>query len=257
MRRAWIDLVGFILRRRPEPPTPAPVALPPADPPDEEAAQPAATEYGPAEGQSFMIEYRDSRGSASRRRITVWSVQPGAGGTPCLYARCHERAADRSFRCDRITAIITGDGEVLSDVRAFLGERLGVRLDGVTARADRWPAVLAAIRPQAQILTGLALADGRRHEAELRVVARSCGGVAAAAGFRLTAEEEAALDRYLRTMRPSEATLVRAIDRIAAAGPAAEAALLDAAEAVIAADGVEHPEERRFLVAIRAELGAR
>lgn len=256
IRQGWVDLVSVVLRHRPPPPMPAPVMVPPADAEEEQAdAAPSASEFGYAEGQSFMIEYRDSAGGTSRRRITVWNIQPGAGGVPCLLARCHEREANRSFRADRITAIITADGEVLSDVRSFLAERLGVQVEAdAGARAQRWPRVLAAVRPQAQILAGLSLADGAKHPDEIAVMTGFCARVAAAAGLGLDREEEVALARYLANLRPDRVTMLKAVDRMLDAGPAAQAALLNAGAAVIAADGIEHIEELRFIRALRQDL---
>lgn len=202
-----------------------------------------------------MIEYRDSRGAVSRRRITVWNIQPGSGGVPCLWARCHERQADRSFRADRIQAIITVDGEILTDVGSFLADRLGVFLEAdATERARRWPQVLATVRPQAQIPAGLSLADGAKHPAEIETATNFCARLAAMAGFGLDRDEEVALARYLANMRPSRATMLKAVDCMMEAGPAAQAALLNAAAAVMAADGVDHPEEVRFLRALRQDL---
>src|SRR5690606_19646165 len=101
-----------------------PLGPPPVAPslPNEDVDEPGKQSLGFAEGQSFAIEYVDAAGRPSSRRITVYDIQMTSSGVPCLYARCHERGAMRSFRVDRIKYCIDYDGEVFDDVPAFLHE---------------------------------------------------------------------------------------------------------------------------------------
>lgn len=260
---SWTQLVGVVMDRRPPAPMPVPVLVPDADPPDDlpparvldDAASDDGAGFGPAEGQCFMIEYRDSKGAMSRRRITVWSVTPGAGGAPCLLARCHERRADRSFRVDRIVSIITIHGEVVEDVPSFMAARLGVHVRSDAAgRASRWPAVLQTVRPFAQILAGLSLADGRKDEREIAAAARYCAGRVAQDGADLSPDEHTALERYISTLRPRSETMLRALDRVIEMPTQDHLKLLGAARDVMEADGTRHPEEVRFIAQLQRDL---
>lgn len=89
----------------------------------------AAPDLGTAEGQSFEIEYCNSEGVHSDRRITVWGLKEGTSGIPMLVARCHKSNKTRTFRTDRIECVIDNSGEVHEDVPAFLHDTFGMPLE--------------------------------------------------------------------------------------------------------------------------------
>jgi len=150
------DLVydRLITASRVEPPRPRGFA---AALPAEDAILPGDIE-GAAEslaGVAMVMEYTDSKGAESRRRIVVRTLVQSGAGRVVLRCFCCERKAMRDFRVDRIRALwsIT-TGEVRTDIVATLG-----------AFAVTPPALpeLQAIRPLAPELTllvHLARADG-------------------------------------------------------------------------------------------------
>jgi hypothetical protein len=104
-----------------------------------------------ADGQCFMIEYVDSKGRGSSRRITVYSIQGGRSGIPSLFARCHERQSTRQFRVDRIKCCIDYNGEIHNDVPRFLMENFGMAISSAKAKETEadlslWPC--ASSRPK-------------------------------------------------------------------------------------------------------------
>ena len=109
------EKLGALAESRPVPPPPRPAQLPDADDDATLATDDAERVPDPdgiAEGQTFMIEYMDSNGDVSTRRITVLEVVTNKRGDPSLKARCHERKALRRFRIDSILSCIDIDGEV-------------------------------------------------------------------------------------------------------------------------------------------------
>lgn len=73
----------------------------------------------PISGFSCIIQYRDSRGRDSERRITCQRLDQAAAQS-YLYAYCHERGAIRQFKVDRIVAIADiHTGEVLDPPLRF------------------------------------------------------------------------------------------------------------------------------------------
>jgi hypothetical protein len=145
-----------------------PIVIPPQDDEIDSDADP----LGSAEGQSFMIEYVDSKGQSSRRRITVYDIVGGRAGIPCLRARCHERNATRQFRVDRIRCCIDFDGEVHDDVAKFMAETFGMPILVAQSRAtaeteDRWSSIVAFLRSDAVLLAALSRVDGAVKSSEV------------------------------------------------------------------------------------------
>lgn len=108
-------------------------APPPADPPKPDSLTiEVGAEDGPEElreapgnplfdliGQAIGIEYVDSKGQRSRRRITIRSCVPHTrkvGADLALHALCHERRAPRMFYISQVASFIDlRTGEVFSD----------------------------------------------------------------------------------------------------------------------------------------------
>ncbi len=237
---------------RPIPPSPKPIELPDTD-------ADSLAEYedlGFAEGQSFIIEYLDSAGKASTRRITVFAIVAGVGGIPCLLARCHERKAQRQFRVDRIQCCIDYDGEVFADVPQFLTDNFGmaIELSSRSAAELRWKQIQGQIRHDATLLAALSRSDGNVVDAETNAATAHLVKQAEAEGFMLDDAEIVAIHRYVGRLRPNEQAILRALDFLAGAGQRRIQRLLLAAAAVMDADGRRHASEVALINAIAEDL---
>jgi tellurite resistance protein len=102
----------------------------------------------------------------------------------------------------------------------------------------------------------LARADGESAMAEREAILRYCVARANAGGLTLTMAEKAALSDYLRDFRPSLMQLPAALKRVEHESKEDVAALLDAAKAVVDADGERRPREVQFLDELRRDLEA-
>jgi hypothetical protein len=212
---------------------------------------------GDAEGQSFIIEYVDSRGRSSTRRVTVWSIEAGAGGMPCLYAKCHERQAMRQFRVDRIRSCADYDGVVHEDVMAFLSECFGIQIAVSTAEAapvDRWANVLATVRADAVLLACVSHSDGHAHVLEAEFICDYLAFVAERQIGPLTDTEIVALHRHVKRLRPSEDMIGRALEALLSADQSRKSRLLRACVQVMDADGVRKSAERDVIADLAFEL---
>ena len=249
-----IDLLFRRVESRPLPEPHGPVVLPPEDEEQEEEGG----LLGYAEGQTFMIEYRDAKGALSRRRITVIDIRRGTSGVPCLVARCHERKAMRMFRVDRIASCIDYDGQVFDDVPAFLQEMLGMAPQAARAReaaGSRWPRVREIIAPDAVLLSAMCAADGTISAAEAEQATVYLARVAERAlADMLSPDEIGSVETYLRRLRPGYDAIARAIDRLRGRGRDDILALLRAAVSIMDADGRRHPEEIALVNTIAEEL---
>lgn len=80
----------------------------------------------------FLIDYEDYQGSRTRRWVTIHSFtaeeQPGEGVVGYVEAFCDLRRDVRTFRLDRILAVIDDDGVVHDDAVGYLSEALGIDL---------------------------------------------------------------------------------------------------------------------------------
>lgn len=238
---------------KPAPPPPRPVILPDIDEDFTEGEQ----SIGFAEGQSFAIEYVDSAGKLSTRRITVWSIVGGTNGVPSLLAHCHERKAQRQFRVDRIQCCIDYDGEIFSDVPRFLCDNFGMTLliaKKTDNAEERWPGILATIRHEAVLLAALAKADGKVRPEEVEAETDYLSRIAERTGVMLDEGDIAAIRRYVGRLRPSEDAILRALNALALQGAARVQKLLMAAIAVIDADGKRHDREIEMINAISVDL---
>lgn len=228
------------------------VKLPPTD--DQETD---GESIGHAEGQSFLIEYVDSKGQPSLRRITVWNIISGYGGIPCLLAFCYERNARRQFRIDRIKSCIDFDGQVYADVPAFLVENFGMSTSMASASAadgDRWHEVLGNIRTEATILSSIIRADGRLRLGEVDAVVEYLWRRAEATGIQLSPREVIALQRYVNRLRPTEDAIFRALDKLSHGSPSSINRLLSAAVVAMDSDGSRHNAEIALVNAIAKDL---
>lgn len=239
-------------RQRPLPSAPVAVELSA----DDDAAEPVAESLGYAEGQSFMIEYEDSRGRRSSRRITVYHLEVGRGGVPSLFAKCHERQAMRQFRVDRIRTCIDYSGEVHEDVAAFLLENFGMTQSYAkrSESGERWRGILARSRHPATLLCAMSHADGHVAEVETQTIVAFLARECEREDIYLETAEEQALARYVHRLRPTEDSIDRALNHVAEQDPRSVQRLLLAIVDVMDADGKRHPAERRMLNDLSIEI---
>jgi hypothetical protein len=256
MREQLAALYERIGRIHFEPPALDGATVPTADSPE---LVPAGAYLGPAEGQSFSIEYVDSRGQQSCRPITVYSVVVGQGGIPCLYAKCHLRKEMRSFRIDRIREVFDLDGMVHDDVPAFLHETLGIE-PSVPSRAsaneltENWSQMRSACRPFAHLLAGLSRADGVMVQEEIEVAADYCIRLCERRKFAPCLNTDHAFRRYIKNLRPDHEAIMSACDVLLNSGVEEIVLFLRAGKAVIHADGKLYPEETAMLNEISVHL---
>jgi len=228
--------------------------MPLEDDPYEEDA-----DIGYAEGQSFAIEYRDSKGQLSARRITVWGLKSGIGSVPVLVATCHERRAQRTFRVDRILACVDYDGVVHDDVPAFLSETLGMTEAAATRTskpedAANWSRIRRLVQKEAILLTALSHSDGLMHQLEIEVTLRRCEQIIQKQGLYLNEACLRSLERYLRRLRPTERDIAEALEVVTRSDPRDIISFLTSSVHLIDADGIRHRDEVGLINDVSVEL---
>lgn len=264
---------------------------------DEETVAPEpdeSTELGYAEGQTFGIEYVDARGRPSTRQITVWDIQASSAGDILLYARCHKREAMRSFRVDRIKAVIDIDGEIHEPPDQFLADVFGIgpipqdadmaeyEPEPIRATQGRehfetppdFPDIFEAPLgpPTVSVPTGtgdwMALRRRvRNHAVLLSILAQVDGEVhpheidvitahcfAVSVDRRYSETARNHLPVYLRRMQPSPLSVEKAIRKIATEKLDVIIAFLTNAKILIEIDGQIHDDERQLLGELCKEL---
>lgn len=252
-----MDTLGIIpaieatLAARPEPAAVVAVSIPADDAPEEHG-----DDLGHAEGQSFVIEYVDSGGQASTRRITVNALRRNAAGQTLLQAFCHERRASRVFRADRIRCCIDLDGEVHDDVAAFLRDIFGASVVTASVAVPRvyWSAVVEAFRPEIVLLAAMSRCDFDVHAAETHAATDFVAARAEASGTMLDAAASRAIYRHIARLRPDVDAVLRAVAALAEGGLDRVRHALVACVRVMEADGRRHPAEMRLLNALSVEL---
>jgi hypothetical protein len=260
MKPGWVEMslsssahaLAEHVERRPLSDSPISIILTERDDSDDRGDQ-----LSQADGQSFIIEYTDSQGGRSVRRVTVWSIVAGSGGAPCLLAFCHERKARRQFRIDRIQSFIDLDGEVFEDVPSFVAENFGISVGIADARAQsnkHWNGVIAAVRNDAVILSAIIRADGKLANGEVDYVTDYLWRLVEKSGDMLSDAEVLALQRYTARLRPTEESILRSLDVIAKRSPTEINKLLSAAVKAMDADGKRHDDEIVLINAIALDL---
>lgn len=251
--QAFAASLSEIVGSRPVHAPPAEIELPPED-----TDEGAGGYLGDAEGQSFMIEYVDARGQRSRRRITVWSIVGGKDGVPCLFARCHERNANRTFRIDRIACCIDYGGEVFDDVPAFLAENFGMSAGLARSQAGaaetRWADIRNRIWADAVLLSAMCRADMTVRSVEVEAATAHLSAVAERQGAMLADGEIEAIARYTARLRPGIEAVSRALAQVSSRQPDDIRRTLLAAVRVMDCDGQRHPAEANLLNALSHEL---
>jgi hypothetical protein len=214
-------------------------------------------ELGWAEGQTFAICYEDCSGNATERRITVRSIRLNPENIPLLVAWCYERQALRTFRLDRVIAVIDRDGEVISPAAPFFVETFGMSPRLATCTAPK-PASLVRIRKSfthhLMMLAHLAAVDGYSDLDEQAVIIDHCLRLAKNEDLSATSAEEESLRRYVKGLKPTKYTIEVALMGLQRDTPNRVVALVTAAHHVMDADGFRDPAEERFLSELKRDL---
>lgn len=225
-------------------PAPRPANLPTQDDPETSPAQSDAAPQWPIgalSGVQLQIEYLDSKRQASTRMITCRRIEQ-RGGIRYLTAWCLERAALRTFRVDRITAVIDpATGEVHEPGGAWL-----LRFtDDSTSESPLHYGLdvrrFADFTAGLNVLVFLARCDGQWHDLEYSAIEDF------AASWWMRAEIAAPFDgdeiaRHATRLGPDSETFFIALQRCAT-DPVLRQIIARHVAAVIDADGVHHPKE--------------
>jgi hypothetical protein len=216
-------------------------------------AAPGTIEH--AEGQSFVLHYKDADGNTSIRSVSVWGIRHTDSGVPVLVAKCHLRKATRYFRVDRIEAVTDYDGVLIEPTSKFLEDTFGLiwpRSDEEREAADeflvRWSRLRAVCRDNGGVLlTAVGLADGELVPDEVGAILDFVQQCCARSKFEFGKKEDNRLRLYVRRLRPTAELVDRALDRMARSEPPMIVATLSACARVMEADGNIHPAEIKML----------
>lgn len=206
-------------------------------------------------GVTCMIEYRDSQGAESCRRITLREIaaKNAPEGPWYLHCMCHERRALRTFRLDRIAAVIDLDGVVYAPPDFFIGE---LRCDIPPSIFGRSGTMKKAVRqerpgtPQRRVakaglrvLCALSRADGVMSPEEVCIALDYVSARAAMDGVPMGEDDRLALTGYVRRQFPSQDVLWESLSDLDAESDEAKRLFMRHAVRLIEADGTWSPEE--------------
>ena len=246
-----MGLIDWILRRSPknneapriEPPV-APL-LSRTDGQDEvTAVTDRASEEIDLEPIFTMIEYEDSVGAVTRRRITMKSLVPAASGW-ILRAVCHERRALRAFRTDRIAYFFDAHGEV-TEPEAFW-RQLGITLEARVTPSRAGAALRDRFRPAISIMVALARADGHFDAEQVDIILAYVEAEADELGLAWTPADIDALALIIPRMRPSAESLPGYFDTVQSYRQSRLDRFRRALRALVLSDGVIHQDEAAFM----------
>jgi hypothetical protein len=217
--------------------------------PDDAAPNPSRRLVSNLEGMVIGIVYSDSSGATSERTIRCLSL---VQSNEVLYisAFCKLREAQRSFRVDRISAIIShATGEVHEDVEDFLEPFFdGLRVArkerssvGPRRTAPRSEApVIQVYGAGATVLAYLAAIDGHIHAGERQIIQRYLE--ARLAVFPKGDPQHSMAGRWVDALLPTRDMAIKAMRKVAADLNDAQL-VSDAIVDIISADGDVRDEE--------------
>ncbi|WP_347534612.1 WYL domain-containing protein [Inquilinus sp. CAU 1745] len=218
-------------------------------------------------GVTFAIEYKDSKGASSRRRITLHHLYEVDGGRRYLYCLCHERKAKRTFRFDRVQTIIDLDG-VVHQPETFFAEELRVvwpqRSFTTTHSAPGSATTNSVEKPGAahrriardglRVLAALARTDGFLHPEEIEVILQYIGRKAEAVGLEMSEDDRGALVSHLRRQFPNVHVLEKCVKKLELEPVVDQKLLLRHAITLVNVDGVQDENEFNVLLDLQQRL---
>lgn len=178
----------------------------------------------------FLMDYLDEVGAFSRRRITVHSVN-----AKYIRAYCHERQAFRTFRCDRVKAMVDmHTGELVGDLHAALA-----------LEKDALNLLFGKVQSEVLVLAYIARADGRMVAAERAIIAEHL--VATHTGELIEAED---IDKRIKRTACTREECAGALKVIRSAAPEVRERVMQTAKAIVLADGKTQHSELEALQAL-------
>lgn len=220
----------------------------------------------------WMIEYQDSHGDITQRRVTMRTVEE-RGAHQYLYAFCHERQALRMFRLDRISCLISPDGEVENATAWFSSTLAGCEVIEYTPRPrprgtregtapaanplTSYTTLKRHIAPGMILLTAAARSDNYLHPRELdRIIrfAEDCAFTLRDSGKLpgdVQGEDFDKLERTIKRLRPLTSDIEAAFAEIATWPKDRTKHLFAALTATARADGIVDDIEADFLASLR------
>lgn len=234
---------------------------------DRDAAQPLALRYT-LEPFFWMIEYEDSHGDITQRRVTMRCVEE-RGGQRYLYAHCHERNALRMFRLDRISCLISPDGEVEEagawfdatlggcEIAEFTPTARGQGTKPLKADLSTYTTLKRHIAPGMILLTAAARSDNILHPREIDRILRfaeDCAFDLRDTGklpYGIQGDDFDKLERTVRRLRPLTSDVEEAFVEISNWPRDRTKHLFNALKATALADGIVDEIEVGFMEALR------
>jgi hypothetical protein len=221
-------------------------------------------------GTTFAIEYTDSGGRETTRRITVQDLRQTADGRIYLHCFCHECREHRTFRFDRIRSIIDLNG-VVHEPGPFFRDELNVPVSPImpagSVSRDKQPPTTRSMysdRPGtaqrrvaqdgALLLAALARSDGIMHPAEIEVIVEYMAERAIGEGIGTDQKDRLALASYLKRQRPTGEILEDCLTRLRRGPTEEQRLLLRNAIALAEADGQRDTEEVTMLFDLQRRL---
>lgn len=216
----------------------------------------------------WMIEYKDSNGDTTQRRVTMRCVEE-RGVHQYLYAHCHERNALRMFRLDRISYLISPDGEVENAAAWFETTLAGCEATEFTpsprshttkptkVEISTYTALKRHIAPGIILLTAAARSDGILHPREIDRILRfaeDCAFDLRDSGKlpgEIQSDDFDKLERTVRRLRPLKTDVEEAFTIISQWPKERAKHLFDALTATARADGIVDEIEAEFIDALR------
>lgn len=192
-------------------------------------------------GRTFWISYLDSKKQASERQVLCRRLDDKAG-VLYLYAYCYIRERPRSFRADRIVAIVdTETGEVFEPGEQLLRHFLPNSASTAPFHYGLSPQQYADFNAALNVLSFMARCDGEWHQLEAEAIEDF------AASYWLRAEitspfDAAEIERHAARLAPDPETFWVSLRRCAE-NPILSQIIRRHISKVIDADGQHHPLE--------------
>lgn len=205
----------------------------------------------------IYIDYTNSGGVSSRRPITI--KREAEGSNAGFFAWCHKRKSLRQFRFDRISAVITIDGEVFEPAATFwhsIGYYPASNIREQKTPADDRHAATWAKRKfnhELVVLAALSGSDGNMHGRELDEIVDYIERELEWERLALEPVEITALRNHLRRMRITRERVEDSINELLHGEGRHRLyarqldRFLSVARRVIDADGIYHVAEHEFL----------
>lgn len=205
----------------------------------------------------ITIEYTNSGGVSSRRPVTIKKETDGVASG--FYAFCHKRKSIRQFRFDRISAVITVDGEVFEPASTFwkhIGYYPATAIQKQDVVPDDRQAATWAKRKfnhELVVLAALSGSDGNMHERELDAIVDYVERELEWERFFLEETEATALRNHVKRMRITRERVEDSVNELLHGQGKSRLysrqldRFFSVARQVVDADGVYHTAEHEFL----------